>query len=368
MKRFIKKETFIILFFLILFPVYKFVIINPHLIWKIDKQNPDNSIYDKFYQNKLQQLKKVYFIHKNNICFYSNTSRINFQYKIPANMIISGSTGSKGVVLYKQNGNSISFIQKNKGYSWKYKTFAYPFLTMNDNIIFLITGENGGYGTLNINGEIITEPLSSGMFLTSFDICSHTNFIFIGYSNGYIKLFNKKLEEKWFKKFLKSKIQIVKQVSASSKGMYFAALSGLDPEYLNILDRNGTMLQRFKSPDNRRRPIEMKFSFDEKYLLEESEKGFRLYSLKRKKLIMDKHLFPKNHKRQLISMDISFDGMYIITAYKINNDISAAALMDREGTIYFRLFFENEKPLVKFSFQGYNFQIETKNKIYLYNI
>ncbi|MBU1075989.1 MAG: hypothetical protein KKH98_01765 [Spirochaetes bacterium] len=364
----LKYETFGFLFLMLLFPVYKFIIVNPHLIWKIDKGDISKTVYDRFYKEKIGELKKKYFMHDHDLHFYSNDSTIESVYKISPDMIVSDGKGDPGLAVYNQNGDKISFFHRKNGISWTKKTYSYPFTTYNRNIIFLITGENGGYATVDMQGEDISEHVSSGMFLTSFDISSHTNQIIIGYSNGYIKLFDKKLKEKWFKKFLESKYQLVKTVSASSRGNYFACLSGLDPEYITIMDRHGATVNQFLTSEGRRRPIALQFSMDEKYLLEESEKGIRLYSINRKKMVLSKKLFNSHNKRRMISMDLSCDGEYIIVAYKINDTISAVELLDRKGTLYFRLFFENEKPFVRFSFNKYNFQIETKNKIYLYTI
>ena len=70
----------------------------------------------------------------------------------------------------------------------------------------------------------------------------------------------------------------------------------------------------------------------------------------------------------MISMDISHDGEYIIVSYRINENTAIVELMDREGHAYFRLLFEDELPFTAFSFNDNYFQIETKNRVFLYGI
>ncbi len=349
-------------------PAYRFLSIEPYFIWKIDKQDIKNSVSDDFYNIKISNLKKKYFKYNNTVVFYDNNGEIVSQNKIQGNMICAGGTGEAGIVLYSSGGEKIYFLSKDQGITWDYKTYSYPFLTLNNSIILLLTGENAGYGTLNADGDVLAEPVSSGMFLTAFDMSSKSNYIIIGYINGNIKVFNKNLRELWFKKFSDSKIQIVKNVSASVGGNYFAVLSGLEPEYLNIIDKNGTTKFKYITGENRRRPVELKFSGNEKYLLEESDMGFRLYSIKKRELILNKQLFKKLPERQLISMDISYDGKYIIVSHKNSGNLSTVALFDSKGHLYSRFFFEDELPYVVFSFDKYNFLVEIKNKIYLYNI
>ncbi len=369
MKLKINHYTFIIIFIFLFLPVYKFILIEPYLIWKIDKQNIGGSMLDEFYKNKVyENLKKKYYINNNSLCFFANNSRIISQNKLRKNIICSSGTGEEGLLLYSNTGDKISFLNKNKSVTWKYKTHSYPFQKLNNDLILLITGENAGYGTLNTDGEVISEPISSGMLLTSFDIPSKTNLIIMGYANGNIKLFNEKLKELWYKKFLKSNIQIVKKVTASSHGSYYAALTGLEPEYLSIMDKYGTTKWSRETLEARRRPADLKFSGNEKFLLEESEQGFRLYSVKRKKIVLNKIIHPAGPRRSMISMDISYDGAYIIVSYKINKDVAIVELFDNEGHSFFRLFYENELPFVAFSFKGYNFQVEIKNKVHLYGI
>ncbi len=368
MKLVLTYNTFLICFFFLFWPVYRFISIEPYLVWLIDKQNIENSVSDDFYATKISNLKKKYFKYNNTVTFYENNGEIISQNKIQKDMICGGGTGEIGTMLYFPNGERIYFLSEDEGIAWEYKTYSYPFLTLNNNIILLLTGENAGHGILNTQGDVLAEPVSSGMFSTTFDISSKTNIIIIGYINGNIKIFNENLEELWFKKFSDSRINIVKKVSASSKGNYFAVLSGLEPECLNILNKNGTPEFKYLTGENRRRPVEMKFSGNEKYLIEESEMGFRLYSLKKKKLIQNKQLFDKLSERQLISVDISYDGKFIIVSYKKSKTVSAIALFDNEGCLYFQQFFEDELPFVAFSFTNYNFLVEIKNKIHLYGI
>lgn len=361
-------ETYLLLFVFIFLLINKISIINPYLIWKIDKQDQTKSITDPFHINKADELKKKFYYNDNKVCFFNNKSKLISQFQLPHNIILSGGTGDPGIITYTQNGDSITYIHRKEGKKWTHKTYSYPFLRNNKDLVFLITGENGGYEILNTKGEVIAEPVSSGMFLTSFDIADNTNRIIIGYANGYIKAYNAKLKELWFKQFLNSKIQIVKKTAVSANGNFYAVLSGLKPEFITLLDEGGSTVWEVQTKENRRRPIDLVFSNNEEYLLEESDTGIRLYSTKKKKLILTKTLFPKSHKRKLISMDISYDGEYMITAHRENKEVAVVELFNKTGSTLFRLFYLNEKPLVKFSCKKYNFQIETENTIYLYNI
>ncbi|MDD5067186.1 MAG: WD40 repeat domain-containing protein [bacterium] len=361
------KYTLLLLASLILFfPRGKFMTHEPFLVWKLEKKNPALQPIPALYRKKTGRLRKNHFSSGSTFTFFSNNTRVISSYSVPPGFFVTAGSGEAGAILYSNDRDKISFIDKVKGTTWDFKTYAYPFLLQNNGIIFLITGENGGYGMLDINGNELAKPVSSGMFITTFDIATATNLVLMGYADGYAKLFDQKLNELWFRKFTDSNIRIVKKVSLSVSGKYAAVLAGLEKEYLYLLDRSGDIILKHRTKEGRRRSIALIFSADERSLLEESDQGFRLYSTEHRNLIMEKKIFPRSAGRRIISMDLSADGRFIIMATRLSADISRIDLYDREGTLYYKLLFENENPLVLFSRDKDNFLIETKENIYLY--
>ena len=208
----------------------------------INKQKIEKSISDEFYNSGPgSSLKKNYFNYNSILAFYADNGKIISQTKLRKNVMCAGGTGKAGVMLYSNDRDKISFMNINGDIIWDHETYTYPFMRLNNDLVLLITGENAGYAALNTKSKVLSEPISSGILLTSFDISSETNLIIMGYANGNIKLFSRGLKELWYKKFLNSNIQIVKKVIASSRGRYFAALTGLEPEYLNIIDVHGRL-------------------------------------------------------------------------------------------------------------------------------
>ncbi len=351
--------------FVFLFPCKDFVKVEPFLIWKIDKQN-NNHKYDKFYLTYIGKLKKLYYRKENSVIFFKNTGKIVRNYKLSREYYISGSTGEEGVVCYLKDGEKIYFLNRREGVIWHYKTFAYPFFSLNNKWILLITGENGGYSVIDSDGNEVSEFVSTGALMLSFSMAYYTNLIVMGYINGMVSLYDIKLKLLWNKNFADSEIPIIKKVSISPDGKYIAVLSGLNSEHLYILDNEGEIIFDYITGEARRRPVDLVFSQDSQFLLEESETGFRVYSLKKLKLLLEKELFEKSYNRKIISMDISYNGEFIIIAYRENNEISIIELYSLKGVMLYRLIFENQTPLVLFSFNKNSFLIETENRIFVY--
>lgn len=352
--------------FIFVFPGKNFIKVEPFLIWKIDKQNIDNYKCDKFYIPYIGNLKKLFFREKNRVIFFKNRGKIVKNYKLSREYYVSGGTGERGVICYLKDGDRIYFLDRSKGVIWQYKSFAYPFLSLNNNWILLVTGENGGYSVIDYEANKLSDFVSSGALMLSFSMAYFTNLIVMGYANGMVSLYDVELNLLWNKDFDKSEISIIKKVSISPNGEYIAVLSGLNPEHLYILNSKGEIISDYITGEERRRAIDLIFSQDSQFLLEESKTGFRVYSLKKRKLLLEKKLFEETYERKIISMDISYNGDFIIIAYRDSNEVSLIELYSLKGVMLFRLLFENKNPLVLFSFNKNSFLIETENKIFVY--
>lgn len=357
---------FFLLFFALFFPGDRFILHEPSLIWKLEKQNPVPAVLSDFDRSRLGRLKKNHFFHNGVLTFFSNSSAVISSHGVPPGYLYTAGSGRSGAVLYSNGKDRIFFIHRQKGRTWDFKTYAYPFMTQNDNIIFLITGENGGYGVLDREGAELASPVSSGLFVTTFDLAEKADLVFIGYANGYAKLFDSRLKELWFKKFLDSDIQITKKVSASPDGRFFAVLAGSENEYLYLLDRQGDVLMKRATRENRKRSIDLLFSRNGKILLEESAAGFRVYSTKYRKLIFEKTLHAPAPERRILCMDAAPDGNFILISRRLEHGTASVCLYDARGVLLTRLLFENEIPCAVFSSEGKNFQVETSNGLYLY--
>ena len=357
-----------VIFFLLFFPKNRFVKYEVHQIWFKDKTNVNRQYINNYYIQSIGLLKKNYFIDNKTITFFDKKTLRYNRFLIPSGYLLSCGSGEKGAILYSNDSDKIQFIDKNKGITWDYQTYSYPFFTLNPNIIFLITGENGGYGVVDSTGNELIKPESTGLFLTSFDISVNTNSILMGYSDGEVKLFTDELKELWVNKFSDSTIQIIKKVALSSKGNYCAILSGLQKEYLYLINKKGKILSKYLTKEERRRTIDLVFSRDEKYLAEESETGVRIYSVKNKELILSKTLFQKSPERKMVTLDISYDGKFILVVYKDNNNICYLEIYDSKGILYHRFLFSDQIPYASFAFNNYNFLIENQNSISLYSL
>ncbi len=353
--------------FLFIFPRDNFIKVEPYIIWKIDKENIKNYKYDKFYFSRIGKLKKLFLRNENKLAFFDNNGKIVKSYMLADKCLISSGTGEKGVVCYFKDKDSIYFLHRMQGIIWNYKTFAYPSLSLNNKWVILFTGENGGYFVINsTTGNRLSEFIASGSLILSYSVAYYTNLIAMGYVNGMVSLYNTKLDLLWSKSFTDSEIPIIKKVSISPDGKYISVLAGLNKEHLYLLDNNGKIVLDYITGEERRRPVELLFSMNSKFLIEESENGFRIYSIKKRKLLFEKKLFEKSVERKIVSIDISPNGKFILIAYKQSNNISIIELYSNTGTMFFRLFFEKQLPLVLFSFDKNSFLIETNNKIFVY--
>jgi len=357
---------FILLVFLILMLTpEKFFYYEPFIIYKIDKNIDKCYRLNNWFKN-FGRLKKLYYRNGNRVIFFNNNGEIISKLFINSKDIIEAGIGERGLIIYRQNGENIFYLDKTGKYLWELKTKSYPFMSLNENLALMLTGENISFTLINLlKGEMLTNFISAGAFITSFAISSFKNLVGIGDIDGNVYLYNEKLNLVFSKNF---NLPVVKKIAISPYGDYLAVLVGVPDETLYILNSKGKIIYSYKTKEDRRRPIEILFSKDSKYLLEESEEGFRVYSVKKRKILFEKKVFEKSNRRKIIDMDISRDGGFIILSYKfLFDDIAVVELYYRETMIY-RLFFQNELPYVKFGIDNNIFLIETEQGIFVYGL
>ncbi len=360
-------KTYLILLLFLTAPAYTIKMFDVHLAWFFSK-NTKIIKQDKFYSNRIKSLPKSYTTIPDKIIFLNNFGKIINTLTRNKNIIITGFPEDKGIIIYTSTGGDIKYINGSGIKEWEYKTYAYPFV-INEDLILLVTGENAGFKIIDRNKNELSEFKATGSIALSFD-ADKKNHIAIGFSNGTLCLYNSSLTLLWSKNFIFGSIYpIIKKVSLSAQGNYIAVLSGLKDEYIYILNSKGEKIFEYKTGENRRRSIDLKFSKNEKYLLEESDTGFRLYSVTDKKLLLSKKLFNKKSNRQLISMDISKNGKFILIAYKFNKESTIIDLYNTEGVLLYREFMKyGSLPFIKFSSSDNSFIIETTEGFYVYEI
>lgn len=362
----IRTLIFFVLFMLFI-PINYFIRHEPFLIWQLNKNDPRDLKQDQFHLAKAGALKKYFFRKKGMIHFINSAGEAQKSYSLGDNAKVTYGTGESGVIYYLKDGEKIFFLDRDKGTTWNFETYAYPFMTGNESCIMLITGENGGYSLLDPKPREESKFIASGSLLVSYSVAFHTNRIAAGFINGSVMCHNSKMDTLWEKRFKESQIPLVKKVAVSPRGEYVACLAGLNQEYLYVMDQRGKLVTRHMTGDERRRPMELVFSMDSRFLLEESERGFRLYKVGRTGPVLEKNIFEKSPDRKMTGMDVSHDGEMILLSYKMDG-MSCVELYAREGSMLYRLLFDEKNVRVLFSKDKYSFFIETGDTIYLYGI
>jgi len=360
--------TIFTLIFWLFFPINRFLKFEPILIWKLNKNNTSDYKHDKYYFNRIGNLQKLCFAKNNKLFFFNKNGSIIKSYNLPSNSLISYGTGKIGAIIYKKDGDKISFLNKQNGIVWTYNTFAYPVLSLNNKWIIMFTGENGGYSIMDRFKNNISKFVATGELLTSYDISYSTNLLATGFINGSISLYNTQLSNLWNKSFANSEIELTKQVAISPDGKYIAAVAGLNKEHLYLINNQKKIIMDYITGEERRRPLKLTFSMNSQYLFEETDTGFNIFAVKKRRPILNQKLFQKSHDRKLISADISFDGKFIIVSYLTAEEISAVEIYTNKGTLVYRLFFESQLPFVRFAFDNYSFLIETDEKVFVYGM
>jgi len=375
MRKWLRKKAYIfssvrfyllLLFFLLIF-ISSLIKVEPYFLL-IQSKDDINDRYVNLIRLTDNISFPVYnFILKNRVIFFNSKGSIKGIYTLNSKDIVSRYPASKYIITYSKTGGNIKCINDNGIKIWERESYSYPFM-VSLNKILLLTGENAGFQLIDTKNNDLSDFMATGSIALSFQEAFQTNLLVIGFSDGTLSLYNDKLKEKWSKRFITDSIYpIVKSVAISSRGNFISAVGGLNDEYFYLLDRTGNLLLSIKTGENIRRPLILKFSVNETYVIKEGEEGFQLYSVEKRKLLLNKKLFKKSSNRKLISLDISRNGNFILVSYKYKNLATFVDFYSRKGVLLYRIIMRNDiLPYVKFDNKDNKFIVETSKGLYIY--
>lgn len=267
-----QRIVFFIIFFILLTPREY---LEPHarLVWVVEKESGERVYRDLslISESKLRFVRP--FIGFGKFGYVNQIGEQVFAMRKSPDRLYSYSKYEPLFVEYRDYGKSI-VIQKKNEVLRLLRTEAYPFLSGNGKNILMVTGEAEGFFVYSISNGIMRSAFQTGAPVI--DVAQGKKNFYLGALEGILVIVDGESGE--FKKrfFNTSGINIIKKIAVSQDERMIAFLSGSYPEYL-ILDKNG-QISKIRTTENKRKKSELVFSPDSRYLGEETENGFHVYS------------------------------------------------------------------------------------------
>ncbi len=219
-------------------------------------QNFNENIVLKRDEKFIERVDEVVFQKKNyhyqdKLAYYNKAGEISYQLNLDNNNFFSAS--DEYYVLYQKVGDKIEFYDKLGDKKWSLNTFSYPYLSPLNNLILLMSTDNSTISFYDINKNLLLDKSYLGSLITDFQFSHFDGSLFLGTIEGRLYYYNYLGELKFFEKLENSRFNYIKTVAASKNGNYLLSISGLQPEYLTLFNKNGIVVWQKKTLVERRK-------------------------------------------------------------------------------------------------------------------
>ncbi len=207
--------------------------------------------------------KSYYF---NNVLFYHNKYYDIYHY-LKLNTKTFVSQANNYYVTYKKAGEKINFFNKKGNLLWSYNTRNYPFLSPSGNRIILLNSDGSSISVIDKNINMLLTNVFISTLITDLKFCDFDDSFVIGTIEGNVISYNHQNQLNFKYKAPKSNKPLIKSIILSERSRYIGVCSGINPEYVFVLRKDGKLLWKTKTKENNRKIINLLINKKEKKLI-----------------------------------------------------------------------------------------------------
>ena len=218
------------------------------------------------------------FSTEKSVAYLNEQGEVIHHLKVDNQKLIS--SGTLNYIIFNKVGENISLFNYQGIKSWSLPTYTYPVISPRGNRILLISTNNASISIYDQNRNQIVPETFLESLLTDFAFCKYSEDIVLGTIKGKIFYYNYSGQLIMSHQIKDTgKYSFIKSIEVSYFGAYVAVLSGLYPETLTLLNRNGKVIWKQTTNKNRNRKNYMFIDEKNGFLFETTDDYLKILKL-----------------------------------------------------------------------------------------
>jgi hypothetical protein len=283
MKKFFTSLLLLLLVFIIyfLFVPVKMIRTNNYLVDKYFIISSEN-INQKSSDNQTG-----YFSSSNECGYFSYKDGISYYKKISANADNKDDeesyilANSLFFLIFSKTGDKIDIYNTKGEKTAEVNTYGYPYISSELPVFYVLKTNGMGFSLYSAKGEKLIKEINFTSMITSISTDKFISSL-VSTVDGKTFLYSSKGENLDEKSSADARISIAKSNYLDHEGRFMAVCSGIDPEYIELYDKAGSVqLMKFKTDTNFRYRTFLKINNDTVYF--EGKDEIKYYDYKNRK-------------------------------------------------------------------------------------